>query len=108
IRQRRAVREVNELIWPLIRERRTSGTVRPDMLSQILAAADQHPELGVTDEEIRDEVATLFVAGHDTTSAALAWFWYALSQHPEVERRVLREVDALGQRPVRFEDYSRL
>lgn len=108
IRQRRAVREVNELIWPLIRERRASGTVRPDMLSQILAAADQHPELGVTDAEIRDEVATLFVAGHDTTSAALAWFWYALSQHPEVERRVLREVDALGQRPVRYDDYPRL
>jgi cytochrome P450 len=108
IRQRQAVRAVNHLLWGLIHERKASGLLKSDMLSQILNAAAQHPELGITDEEIRDEVATLFVAGHDTTSAALAWFWYALSQYPEVERRVLREVDGLGERPLGFEDYPRL
>jgi cytochrome P450 len=108
IRQRRAVRTVDDLIWRLIRERRASRVVKQDMLSQILTATAQHPELGITDAEIRDEVTTLFVAGHDTTSAALAWFWYALSQNPEVERRVLWEVDALGDRPVGYSDYPRL
>jgi cytochrome P450 len=108
VRQRRAVRAINRLLRGLIHERKASGVVKGDMLSQILTAAAQHPELGITDEEIRDEVATLFVAGHDTTSAALAWFWYALSQNPEVERRVLEEVDGLGDRPVAFEDYPRL
>jgi cytochrome P450 len=108
IRQRQAVRTVNRLLWSLIRERKASGHVQADMLSQILTATAQHPELGISDEEIRDEVATLFVAGHDTTSAALAWFWYALSQNPEVERRVLQEIDNLGDRPIGFEDFPRL
>src|SRR5262249_2162738 len=96
IRQRRTVRDGNRLLWGLIRERQASGVVKADMLSQILTATAQHTELGITDEEIRDEVATLFVAGHDTTSAALAWFWYCLSQNPEVEGRALQEVDSLG------------
>src|SRR5262249_27071542 len=94
LRQRRAVREVNELIWKQIRERRASPVVKDDMLAQMLAAAGNT----CTDAEIRDEAATLFVAGHDTTSAALAWFWYILSQNPEVEAQALREVDALGDR----------
>jgi cytochrome P450 len=108
IRQRRAVRAVDDLIWRLIRERRASGAARQDMLSQILAAAGEHPELDITDPEVRDEVATLFVAGHDTTSAALAWLWFALSQHPTVERRVLQEVDLLGNRPLGHADFPRL
>ena len=108
IRQRRAIRIVDDLIWKLIRDRRKSGTFGDDMLSQIMSAAAANPELGITDEEIRDEVATLFVAGHDTTSAALAWFWFALSQNPEVEQRVLREVDVLAGQPVRHEDLARL
>jgi cytochrome P450 len=107
IRQRRAIRVVNNLIWNLIRERQAAGR-GDDMLSQILAATADRPGLAVTDAEVRDEVATLFVAGHDTTSAALAWFWFALSQHPAVERRVLGEVDLLGGRPVRHADLPRL
>jgi len=106
IRQRRAVREINDLIWKLVRDHRSAGG--DDMLGQILTAAADRPGLGITDREIRDEVATLFLAGHDTTSAALAWLWFALSRHPEVEQRVLREVDLLGPRPVRHGDLPRL
>lgn len=108
IRQRQALAVVNDFIWGHIRERRASGAFGQDMLSQILTAAAQFPEQGITDTEIRDEVATLFVAGHDTTSAAMAWFWYALSQAPDVERRVLEEVDALGKRPLSQTDLPRL
>src|SRR5262249_51996494 len=58
---------------------------------------------------IRDEAATLFIAGHDTTSASLAWFWYLVARHPDVERRLLREVDeVLGDRPATYEDQRRL
>ena len=110
VRQRRALRTLDRLIWDLIRERRASGAARDDMLGQMLAAAGR---LGlaapITDAEIRDEAATLFVAGHDTTSASLAWLWYALSQNPEVERRVVREVQtALGERTPTFEDLPQL
>jgi cytochrome P450 len=110
IRQRRAVRAVDDLIWKQIRERRTAGVVKSDILAQMLAAASAvHPDSPIADAEIRDEAATLFVAGHDTTSAALAWFWYVLEQHPEVERRVLQEVDTvLGDRPATSADVHRL
>jgi cytochrome P450 len=110
VRQRRAVRIVDDLSWKQIRERRAGGVEKSDILAQMLAAATAvHPGSPVSDAEIRDEAATLFVAGHDTTSAALAWFWYLLSQYPEVERRVVAEVDAvLGDRPATNEDVPRL
>jgi cytochrome P450 len=110
IRQRRAVRIVDDLIWQQIRERRTAGVEKNDILAQMLAAAAAvHPGSPISDAEIRDEAATLFVAGHDTTSAALAWFWYLLSRYPEAERRVLAEVDSvLGDRPATSEDVPRL
>jgi cytochrome P450 len=110
IRQRRAVRTVDDLIWTHIRRRRTAGVLGSDMLGQMLAAASSAPsDDRVTDAEIRDEAATLFVAGHDTTSAALAWFWYVLANHPDVERRVLSEIDGvLGDRPPTYDDTHRL
>ncbi len=110
LRQRRAVRAVDELIWELIRERRASGAVGEDMLSQMLAAGrGAAGEAPITDKEARDEATTLFVAGHDTTSAALTWFWYLLARHPEVATRVREEVDAvLGGRAATSEDVPRL
>lgn len=109
IRQRRAVAEVNELIWREIRNRKQSKTVGDDMLGQMLAAARHVPGKAITDEEIRDEAATLFVAGHDTTSAALAWFWYCLATNPNVERRVWQEISqVIGDRVPTFADIPRL
>lgn len=108
IRQRRAIRVVDDLIWQLLRDRQAAGGSGDDMLGQILGAAADRPGLGITPREVRDEVATLFVAGHDTTSAALAWLWLALAQNPAVERRVLDEVDRLGPRPVGHADLPRL
>ncbi|MFX8933960.1 cytochrome P450, partial [Acinetobacter baumannii] len=56
-----------------------------------------------------DEAMTLFLAGHETTANALAWTWYLLAQHPEVEARLHREVDALlGERLPRFADVPSL
>ena len=80
------------------------------MLAQMLeAAAAAHSDPPITDAEIRDQAAMLFIAGHDTTAAALAWFWYLLSQHPEIERRVLHEVDTvIGERPAVNDDVPRL
>ena len=110
VRQHRALRTLDRLVWELIRERRAAGAVRDDMLGHMLAAAERMNLADpITDAEIRDEAATLFVAGHDTTSASLAWLWYALSQNPEVERRAAHEVEAaLGGRTPTFEDLPRL
>jgi cytochrome P450 len=110
IRQRRALRALDQLVWSLIRERRASGASRDDMLGQMLdAAARMDLASPITDAEIRDEAATLFVAGHDTTSASLAWLWYALSRNVDVARRAVQEVDAALQgRTPRFEDLPNL
>jgi cytochrome P450 len=110
LRQRRAVGEIDRLIWELIRQRRAAPAQTGDLLSLMLAAAQEAAAVPpITDQEIRDEAATLFIAGHDTTSASLAWLWYLLAGHPEVEARLLREVDeVLGDRPATYEDLRRL
>ncbi|HXI92651.1 MAG TPA: cytochrome P450, partial [Blastocatellia bacterium] len=64
---------------------------------------------GMSDEQLRDEVMTLFLAGHETTANALAWAWYLLSQNPEVEAKMHAEIDdVLGSRLPTFEDVPRL
>ena len=110
IRKRRALRVIDDLLWSLIRQHRASRAGKNDMLTLMLSAASgMYPEDPITDREIRDEAATLFVAGHDTTSAALAWFWYLLGRNPEVEASLLREVDAvLGGRPATYADLRQL
>lgn len=111
IRQRRAIRDLNELIWEKIRIHRQSASHgNNDMLAQMLtASAGLSSGTPISDDEIRDEAATLFVAGHDTTSAALAWFWFVLSQQPEAEARVIREIDTVcGQRRPSVQDVPRL
>ncbi len=108
IRERRALRKTDELIWSLLRKRQAAGASGQDMLSQILLAAAARPDLDITDPEVRDEAATLFVAGHDTTSAALAWFWYSLTSNPTVQQRVIEEVDRFGGRPIGPADLPQL
>ncbi len=87
-------------IYGMIRERRKSGADTGDLLSMLLLAQDEEKHGGgMTDEQVRDEALTLFLAGHETTANALTWTWYLLSQHPEVERRLHEEIDAvLGDR----------
>jgi cytochrome P450 len=81
-------------IYGLIRERRKSGQDTGDLLSMLLLAQDEEKDGGgMTDEQVRDEALTLFLAGHETTAVALTWTWYLLSQHPEVERRLHAEID---------------
>ena len=69
---------------------RVAGT--GDLLSMLLLAQDEDGRT-MPDNQVRDEMVTLFAAGHETTSNALSWTWYLLSQHPQVEARLHREVD---------------
>jgi cytochrome P450 len=98
---------LDSTIYGLIRERRKSGVDTGDLLSMLLFAQDD--ESGMTDEQVRDEALTLFLAGHETTANALTWTWYLLSQHPEIERRLHDEIDAvLGDRAPEFTDVPQL
>jgi cytochrome P450 len=109
IRLRRAVGRLDDIIYGIIRRRRANREERGDLLSLLLQARDEVDNSRMTDRQVRDEAMTLFLAGHETTALVLAWTWYLLSQHPEVEARLVEEVRAvLGERPATAEDCSRL
>jgi cytochrome P450 len=104
IRLRRARARLDATIYRIIAERRRSGRDHGDLLSMLLLAQDTGDEGdggSMTDVQLRDEATTLFVAGHETTSNALTWTWYALSEHPEAETRMHAELDTVlgGRRP---------
>lgn len=97
-------------VYRMLRERRGSGVDQGDLLSMLLLAQDTEGDgQGLTDRQIRDEVVTIFLAGHETTASTLTWCWYLLAQHPEAQQRLHAELDAvLGDRPPRFDDLPRL
>ncbi len=114
---REAVEFLDRRIQEMIDERRREGLGRPDLLTRLLAARDADaggamPGSEMTDEQVRDEVVTLFVAGHETTATALAWSFYLLARHPEVLAGVLREADEFGEEarfdPARLELTTRV
>jgi cytochrome P450 len=110
IRTRRGIRRLRTVIDRIIAERRRSGAGGSDLLSILLHARDEEGDGGsMTDEQLRDEVLTLLLAGHDTTANALTWAWYLLATHPDAAERLAAEVrDVLGDRPPTFADLPRL
>jgi cytochrome P450 len=87
-----AAREIDEIVYRIIAERRSSGSDEGDLLSMLLAAHDEDGSQ-MTDRQLRDEVMTLFLAGHETTALTLSWAWYLLAQNPEVEAKFHAELD---------------
>lgn len=89
----RAVGAIDALVYDIIRRRR-GGEQRDDLLGTLLAAQDDEG-LRMSDQQLRDEVITLFLAGHETTALALTYTFYLLSKHPDVERRLFAEIDSV-------------
>jgi cytochrome P450 len=109
LRLRRAVKELDAIVYRFIHERRASGKDHGDLLSMLLAAQDEADGGVMTDEQIRDEVMTLFLAGHETTANALAWTFLLLSKHPHLRERLEAEADgALGGRLPELGDAKKL
>lgn len=106
LRNRRAVAKLDAILYRIIRERRARGDDRGDLLSMLLATHDEDGG-SMTDQQIRDEAMTLFLAGHETTANALAWALYLLARNPEARSRVEMEVDALGRAPS-YDDLKQL
>ncbi len=104
-RLREGLETLNNVVYGIIAERRKqatdSGTEAGDLLSMLLAAQDEETGEGMSDQQLRDEVMTLLLAGYETTSTALTWTWYLLSQHPDVEQRLHAELETVlgGQTP---------
>jgi cytochrome P450 len=92
LRERRAVARFDQIIRALVHTRRQSASQRDDLLSVMLAAADEETGAGMSERQLRDEMMTLFLAGQDTTAHALSWTWYLLSRHPAAEARLQDEL----------------
>lgn len=109
-KKRKAAGTLNGFIWDAIRDRRASRDDKGDLLSMLLLAVDEEGDGGsMTEAQVHAEAMTLFNAAHDSTGAALTWTWYCLSRHPDVEARLLEEVDrVLGRRRARYEDAANL
>jgi len=109
LRTRRAIRRLDEVVYRMIAARRRSEEDRGDLLSILLHAQDADDGSRMTTRQVRDEVMTLFLAGHETTAVALSWTWYLLSQHPEVDARLADELrSVLGDRPPAVVDLPKL
>jgi cytochrome P450 len=112
MRAEKALAALDRIIFGMIESRRGGAEAPdpPDLLQMLLEAKDEEGDGGgLDDREIRDQLVTLFLAGHETTSHGLTWAWYLLSQHPEAEAALHAELaEVLGDRPPTYDDYERL
>ena len=106
-RYRRMRRVLDDMVQKLVTARREGRETREDLLQLLVTATDEGGTM--SSEQLRDEVVTLALAGHETTGNALAFTWYLLSIHPDVRRRLVGEVNTVlqGRRPD-FADLDRL
>jgi cytochrome P450 len=100
IKFRRSRNRLNAVVNRLIREHRATGVDKGDLLSMLISSRDGQDsdatnQAGMSDEQIRDEVLTIFLAGYETVANALTWTWYLLSQNPEAEGKLHAELDTV-------------
>jgi cytochrome P450 len=88
-----SLKSLNAIVHGIIQARRRQPEAHDDLLSMLLSACEEGTGRGMTDEQLRDEVMTVFVAGHETTANAMSWLLYLVSQHPEIEEQLLAEID---------------
>ena len=105
-RFRRAIEDLDRITYRIVDER--AGADRGDLLSMLASARDDDGS-GMSPKQLRDELMTLFLAGHETTALALSWAFVLLAQNPEAEAKLASELDrVLGGRPVALEDLPSL
>lgn len=103
-----AIAQLNEIIFGLIAERKASGEEGDDLLWSLMQAVDDEGS-SMTDQQLRDECITIFLAGHETTALALSYTWWLLTDHDDIARRLRDEVDeVLGGAPATAADVKRL
>jgi len=109
LRMKRAVKLLDDVVYRLIASGRKLGADRGDVLSMLLVARDEDDGTALTDREVRDEVMTLLLAGHETTANALTWTWYELGRHPDALARLEAEIQRVaGTRPITTDDLPAL
>jgi cytochrome P450 len=104
----RSVQQLDRILFGIIRRRRQEGRMADDLLSRLLTARGEDGSQ-MTDEELRNELMTLFMAGHETTALTLSYSFHLIGQHPNVEAKLAAEVDEILEgRPPTVADVPRL
>jgi cytochrome P450 len=105
---RECLRILDELIGQIIEEHETGLLAADDLLGRLMAATDEAGNR-LSREQLRDEILTLFVAGHETTAVALSWAWYEVARDPTIQKRLQEEVaQVCGDRTPCYADLSQL
>lgn len=103
-----SIKVLNELVYRIIAEHR-AGKGKGVLLQMLMDARDEENGQGLSDGQLRDEVMTMFLAGHETTANALSWMLYLLSKHPAVDRKLHAELqEVLGGREPTMADLPKL
>ena len=109
LKWKRALKRLDRIVHDMISARRRTGTGGGDILGRLLAARDEETGEGIDDRQIRDEVVTLLMAGHDTSAHSLSWTLHLLATHPEMESRLAGHLAAqLNGAPATAADLPRL
>lgn len=105
---RRAVGRLDKTVYGIIAQHRARGIDSGDLLSILMGARDEDGTR-MSDKQLRDEVLTFLLAGHETTALALSWTWHLLAQNPDVEQKLHDELDrVLSGRVPQFSDLPAL
>jgi cytochrome P450 len=108
-RYKNALQTMDKTIYDIIRQRRTGGEDPGDLLSMLIRVRDDADGSQMTDRQLRDELTTLMLAGHETTANTLSWTWMLLSQYPDIQAKLVEELRAvLGDRPPTVADIPNL
>ncbi len=103
------IKEMDKIMYDLIEDRRKNPTETHDLLNMLLEARDEETGEAMNNKQLRDELMTVFVAGHETTVNALSWIWYCLKKNPDAEQKLIAQNEAVlqGQMP-NFDNVMRL
>lgn len=101
--------QLDEIIFRIIKQRKASPKKYNDLLQMLMDARIEETNMPLSDQELRDEAMTIFIAGHETTANSMSWLWYLLSKNPKILNKVEQEVqDVLGDRRPTAKDFSSL
>lgn len=105
---KKSIEKLDQIIYDIIEQRNNETHDYGDLLSMLMLARDDDGT-GMSREQLRDEVMTIFLAGHETTANVLSWTIYLLAQHPDVEEKLVKELDnVLEGREPSFADMPQL
>jgi len=99
---------IYNVLGEMIRERKDKNIVKNDLMGMLLAARDEETQQGMSEEQLLDELMSMIIGGHETTSAALTWSYYLLSLHPEKEAKLLAELAPFAGKDIDFQDHTKL